>query len=155
MVGGLSRKRTRMATLSSCARSATPPSRIVSDRPVLAPASAGTLHSGPKRGKNTYSASITGTPITRHREAAPRAASKVGRPTVRCASTSELSSPSTAATISTAMKMACENRNCVRIRKKPREVMTKASRRARSSKVLSAARMVTSVTPACRPNSDW
>jgi hypothetical protein len=47
----------------------------------------------------------------------------------------------------------CEKKKFVSIVKKPRKKMTKASRRARSSSVLSASSATISVTPASRPSS--
>ena len=71
------------------------------------------------------------------------------------ASTSAVSRPHTDTSIAAATSSDCEYRKWVRIRKKPRKNTTKASRRARSSSVLSAIRLTIIVTPASLPSRVW
>ena len=151
--GGVPSKRTRKATLSSLATSATPPSVSVPDRPVRAPASCGSAHKGPTRGNSRNSATITGMPNSVARAARPPASRSAGRPTGMCASTSAVSRPQTAMIMAAATGSVCEYRKLVSTRKKPRKNTTSASRRARSSRVLSTISITSRVTPASLPSS--
>ena len=76
-----------------------------------------------------------------------------GLPTGLWAFTSAVSRPSSPTTMEAAVSSDCEKKKFVSIVKKPRKKMTKASRRARSSSVLSASSRVVRVTPASRPST--
>ena len=130
------------------------PTRMVLDsplRPVIS--SFGVPHSGAMRGNSMKSASMIGAPSSAIQPAVRAACARGGRPTGMCALTRAVSRPSSATSIATAVSSDCELKKFVSIAKKPRKKMTKASRRARSSSVLSASSTTTSVTPASRPST--
>ncbi|CAM3693118.1 Secreted protein [Paracidovorax anthurii] len=137
---------------SSSASEATLPTSILPDRPLRPEGlSLGMPQSGAMRGKSTNSASITGAPSSAMRPASRSGSASGGRPTGMCALTSAASRPSSATSIAAAVASDCEKKKLLSIVKKPRKKITMASRRARSSSVLSASSITISVTPASRP----
>ena len=145
-------KRTRMATPSSSTRLAMLPMLISPDRPLRPRASsAGMPHSGAMRGKSRKSASMIGAPSSAMRAAMRIDCASGGRPTGRCAFTRAVSRPSRAISIIAAVTSDCDTKKLLSRVKKPRKKITIASRRARSSSVLSDSRTMMSVTPASRP----
>ena len=129
------------------------PTCMLADRP-LRPliASDGMPHSGASRGNSTNSTAMMGAPSRAIQLAVFSAVIKGGRPTSMCALTSAVSRPSRPTSIAAAVSSDCEKKKLVSIVKKPRKKITKASRRARSSSVLSASSTTISVTPASRPS---
>jgi hypothetical protein len=142
-----------MAMLSSLAISLIAPNSSWLLRPVLPICSVGTPHSGAMRGNSTNSSTITGRPSAVVLAARRAAMAMLGTPVGICASTTAARSPHSDSSAPAAVSSDCEYRNCVSTRKKPRKNTTKASRRARSSSVLSAISTVSSVMPASRPIS--
>ena len=138
--------------LSSSAKEATPPSRMLPDSPVRPCASCGKPQSGPRRGNSTNSTNITGSPRPAARADRPAARLRAGRPTGMWASTWAVSRPHTAIKSHKPVSRDCEYKKCVSTRKKPRKNTTRASRRARSSKVLSDISTTSSVMPAALPS---
>jgi hypothetical protein len=139
--------------LSSSARRAMLPTRIVLDRPERpVTSSLGVPHSGARRGNSMNSASMIGAPSNAMPPAVRAACASGGRPTGMWALTSAVSRPSSASSIATAVSRVCDWKKLVSMAKKPRKKTTKASRRARSSIVLSASSTTTNVTPASRPS---
>ncbi len=152
--GGRPSNLMRIAMLSSSARLARLPTCMLDDsplRPVMA--SPGMPHSGASRGNSTNSTAMMGAPSRAIQEAVRAARISGGRPTFMWALTSAVSSPSSPTSMAAAVSNDCEKKKLVSIAKKPRKKITKASRRARSSSVLRASRVTTSVTPASRPSS--
>ncbi len=145
-------KRTRIATLSSSTSDAMLPMDISPDRPLRPErASSGTPHSGAMRGNSRNSATMMGAPSSAMRAAVRMEAASSGRPTGMWALTSAVSSPSSATSRAAAVGSDCEKKKLASSVKKPRKNTTMASRRARSSSVLSASSTTISVTPASRP----
>ncbi len=135
--------------LSSSASCATLPTRICADKPLRPVAmSLGRPHSGAMRGNSRNSASITGAPARAMRAAVPKAWPSGGRPTGMWALTRAVSSPSRAASVAMAVGSDCEKKKFATRVKKPRKKIAMASRRARSSRVLSASSTTMKVTPA-------
>ncbi|OGB41534.1 MAG: hypothetical protein A2W72_00975 [Burkholderiales bacterium RIFCSPLOWO2_12_67_14] len=150
--GGASSNRTRSAMPSSSASSANRPTRMLFDRP-LRPVSSwpGMPHSGDSRGNSRNSTSMMGAPMAAMPAAMRAAWARGGRPTGMWALTSAVSRPSSAIRMPAAVSSDCEWKKWVSRVKKARKNTTKASRRARSSSVLSASSTTMSVTPASRP----
>ena len=145
-------KRTRRATLPSSTSDAMLPMLICPDRPVRALVlSPGMPHSGAMRGNSTNSSAIRGAPSSIMCAAVRMAWVNGGRPTGMWALTSAVSRPSNATSMAAATGRACEKKKLASSVKKPRKNTTMASRRARSSSVLSASSITISVTPASRP----
>ena len=76
--GGVPSKRIRSAMLSSCATSATEPSFMLFDRPVVEMPSCGTPQSGPMRGNSTNSSAMIGAPSSAVRAASQEAWRRLG-----------------------------------------------------------------------------
>jgi hypothetical protein len=128
------------------------PMLICPARPLRpASVSAGTPHSGAMRGNSRKSASMMGAPSSAMRAAVRIDCASGGRPTGRWALTRAVSRPSSATSMAAAVASDCENRKLASSVKKPRKNTTMASRRARSSSVLSASSMTMRVTPASVP----
>ena len=132
------------------------PTFITPDSP-LRPAmvSLGMPHSGAMRGNSKNSAAMMGAPSSAMVPARRNACASGGRPTGMWALTSAVSSPSSATSMATAVGSDCEKKKLLSIVKKPRKNTTMASRRARTSSVLSASSITMSVTPASRPRMVW
>jgi hypothetical protein len=122
-------------------------------------------HKGATRGKSRNSATTSGRPVSRRRAERANACRNGGRPagcfmsrfrfSGRWANTSAATSNHTAMPMASAVTSDCECRKLASTRKNPRKKTTVASRRVRSSRVLSADITTSSVTPAEDSSKDW
>ncbi len=94
--------------LSSSTSSAIWPTRIVLDRPLRPRSSAGTPHSGERRGNSRNSTSMMGAPRAAMPMAMRAACASEGRPTGMWAFTSAVSRPSSAIRMPAAVSSDCE-----------------------------------------------
>ena len=69
-----------------------------------------------------------------------------------CALTKAVSKPSSASSMAKAVSSDCEKKKLLSMQKNPKKNTTKASRWARSSRVLRASKITIMVTPASRPS---
>ena len=99
----------RITTLSSSASLATDPTCMLALRPLRPTiASLGMPQSGAMRGNSRNSSTITGAPSSAMPPAVRAARASGGLPTGKCASTSTVSSPSSATSMLNAVNSDCE-----------------------------------------------
>ena len=108
-------------------------------------------HKGAKRGNSINSAAMMGAPSSISRPAVLMGTLSGGLPAGICALTTAASSPHSPSNMASASAKLCPNKKWVMMMKKPKKNTTKASRRARSSRVFRQSSTTARVTPPSRP----